>query len=172
MCYSIRAMATTVSVLKCSRYELPELRQAVRRALELLPEAGGLLQGGKTVLLKVNLVTPRPAEKAVCTHPALLRVVAELAAEAGCKIVIADQPTYNLTGQAAHIFGQAGYVEALKGIDVEFALLSLAGFSRVEVPRHHHWQFIQSANLLREADLVINLPKAKTHVQTVYTGAV
>ncbi len=162
----------TVALQSCSTYNLDELRRAVRKAVEAVPDSSKLLRGGQIVLLKPNIVTPRPPEKAVCTHPALLRAVAEIVAEAGGKIIVADQPTYYLTGRAGHVFAEAGYVEACKGLDVEFQLLGAAGYSAVRLPRFHCWEYIHTANLLREVDVVINLPKCKTHVQTVYTGAV
>jgi uncharacterized protein (DUF362 family)/ferredoxin len=166
-------LATTVTLQACPDYDPTRVGAAVRRALEDLPETATLLQPGRRVMLKPNILKPRrPEEAPVCTHPQVLRAVAELCYEAGCALLVADQPAYALGGQREQIFARAGYTEACRGLPVEFALATGAGYREFPVPRALRVQTAQLTRLLDEVDLVLNLPKLKTHVQTALTGAV
>lgn len=165
-------MTPAVSGVRCHSYQEPELGAAVRRAIGLLPGASDVLRGGRSVLLKPNIVSPRAPERAVCTHPAFVRAVAGLFLEAGCQVTVSDQPTYLMTPNAGEVFAGAQYLEALQGLDVSCVLLGAAGYAPVAVGQPFQWEQVQSARLLQDFDLIVNLPKCKTHTLTTYTGAV
>ncbi len=161
-----------VALQACPSYELDEVRRAVRTALELLPLAPTFLRPGKTVLLKPNVVTPRGPDRPVCTHPTVVRAVAEIAHEAGCRVIVADQPTYVLAPEPEQALGPVGYHEALRELPVEIGLLARDGYEPVTVPSPLSLRTAHVARTAREADAVINLAKCKTHVQTTLTLAV
>jgi ferredoxin len=63
-------------------------------------------------------------------------------------------------------------IAACRDLPVAFRLLARGGYAPVALAQHHRLAEIQLARDVLDADVVINLPKAKTHSQTLYTGAV
>jgi uncharacterized protein (DUF362 family)/Pyruvate/2-oxoacid:ferredoxin oxidoreductase delta subunit len=116
------------------------------------------------VMLKPNLLMSSAPDRAICTHPEIIRGVAMLAREAGAsQVEVTDSPGMGTAGRCARRLGLGDgelltVRDAGEGVDVAPAG---AAFHRVRLIRH-----------LLDADLVVNLPKAKTHGQMVMTAAV
>jgi len=159
-----------VHLERCPTYERAAVTAAVRAALGAT--AGNLLQPGRTVLVKPNLVNPQPAETGICTHPEVVRAVAEVALEAGCQVVVGDQPTYDLSGEAGAVFGRSELSDTLSDLAVEWRLLSAGGYAEREVPAGRRVKAVHVSRLAAEVDVILSVAKCKTHVQTTLTGAV
>lgn len=120
---------------------------------------------GQTVLLKPNLLSPRPPEQAVTTHPAVVAAVAKLCLDAGAARVwvgdscAGDHPEKRL-------WEKTGMSTAIPAVGAELKSFTDAvrplpvGDLTVPVPA---W--------FDQVDVVISLPKLKTHVLTVLTCA-
>ena len=160
-----------VALQPCRDYELETVRKAVRTALTGLPQASRCLRPGRSVLLKPNIVTPRGPDRPVCTHPAVVRAVAEIAHEAACDVLVADQPTYTFAAQPDEALRPTGYHEALDGLPVTIALLGRDGYEEAPVPSPLSLRAAHVARIARQADVIVNLAKCKTHVQTTLTLA-
>ncbi|MGQ9730995.1 MAG: DUF362 domain-containing protein [Candidatus Zipacnadales bacterium] len=159
-----------VVVQPCSNYALGTIRQAVRDCLTL----GGLpayLQPGTTVLLKPNIASPRVPESAICTHPTVVRAVAEFIYEAGCQVIVADQPTFALAPTPDRVLDPTGYKNALRGIPAEICLLGRDGYEPVTVSSPFRMSRVHVSRLYRSVNTVINLAKCKTHIQTTLSLA-
>ncbi|GAH24409.1 unnamed protein product, partial [marine sediment metagenome] len=79
-----------VSIVKCSDYEQERVDKAVKESLALIGGLGKIIKVGQKVLLKVNIISAEPPERAVTTHPALLRSVIKLVRERGAEVVVGD----------------------------------------------------------------------------------
>jgi uncharacterized protein (DUF362 family)/Pyruvate/2-oxoacid:ferredoxin oxidoreductase delta subunit len=133
----------------------------------MLAPLGGMeafVAPGQRVLLKPNLLYPKPPAFAVTTHPAVVRAVAEAVLAAGGKVFLGDSPTVSSLEAVLEKSGIGAVMEEL-GIgkvpfrtpkEVEAAPGSV--FTRLEL----------SAEVL-SFDRVINLPKLKTHGQMTLT---
>jgi uncharacterized protein (DUF362 family)/ferredoxin len=163
--------AHLVALQPCDSYELPAVRSAVRRCLDSVGDALSFLQAGAHILLKPNVVTPREPARAVCTHPAVVRAVAEVVLGAGCRVLVADQPTFGFARGREEILAPTGYFEALAGLPAEVTLLGRDGYEPVAVDYPRHLPTVHVSRLYRQVDGVINLPKCKTHTQTTLTLA-
>lgn len=164
-------MAAKVHLAGCSEYDRERVQAAVRECLAAVAPAD-LIRPGQRVLLKPNIINDQPPERAVCTHPEVVRAVAEWALSRGAEVVIGDQPGYALTEEIEGAFRNTGMLEACRGLDVTFRLLAQGGYDTVQPDTTFRLAGVQYAREVLQADVVINLPKAKTHSQTVYTGAV
>lgn len=162
----------TVQIRPCADYDRRAVSRAVRECLEAFPATCALLQRGARVVLKPNIINPRPPETAVCTHPAVVRAVAEVCCEAGCRVVVADEPGYALAASAQRLFDACGIGPACEGLPVEFDLLKHGGYRRVAPPRPLRVTETLVATAALDADVLINLPKCKTHQLSLFTGAV
>jgi uncharacterized protein (DUF362 family)/Pyruvate/2-oxoacid:ferredoxin oxidoreductase delta subunit len=155
---------TAVSFIRCERYDQPELDRAIRRGVDLLGGISRFVKSGDRVLLKPNLLAARSPEKRVTTDPGVVRSVARMVMEAGGRPWIADSPAIESFKKVAQTTEMDQAAEEL-GIE-------LKGLDRsTPVPNGKNGLFRKlelSADVL-EADVVINLPKLKTHSQMLLT---
>jgi len=154
-----------VSVARCETYDLDAVRGAVIAALAPLGGIGRFVRPGMRVLLKPNLLTAADAERAVTTHPAVVQAVAEVVREAGGTVLVGDSPG-GRGGDGRRVWRLSGMADVAERTGA--CLLPFDGVV---------WQRLNGADYfiarpVLEADLVIDLPKLKTHMLTLYTGAV
>ena len=135
----------------------------------LLDELGSLerfIQPGQRVLIKPNLLAGKAPEKAVTTHPELVRAVIEAVQRLGATPLVGDSPGIGAPLQVARACGILAVCEQTGAEFIPFneattISLGSGSFQRVEI-----------ATPLLEADAIINLPKLKTHQMMGLTCAV
>lgn len=154
-----------VSVVACDAYELDAVRQDVTAVLAPLGGIERFVRPGMRVLLKPNLLLASDPEQAITTHPAVVQAVAELVRKSGGTVVIGDSPG-GLVRKHPSVWRKGGMTEV-----AEQTGATLVTFDGVEWKRLNGNDYFIARPVL-EADLVINLPKLKTHMLTLYTGAV
>ncbi|MCL2001511.1 MAG: DUF362 domain-containing protein, partial [Planctomycetes bacterium] len=139
---------------------------AVRRLLAPLGGMKRFVSSGSRVLLKPNLVLGKPTARAVNTHPEIVRAAAVLAFEAGAaRVAVGDSPGYGTAGSAARACGLAAVTAELG--------LELIEFTPAEkISRDRAFPRLELAREMLAAEVVINLPKMKTHSQMLMTLAV
>jgi len=113
----------------------------------------------------ISVVSCETYDLGTVTHPAVVQAVAELVQEAGGTVFIGDSP-----GGAARDGSEVWQGCGMVGV-AERVGACLVPFDRVVWKRLNGYDYFIARPVL-EADLVINLPKLKTHVLTLYTGAV
>ena len=139
-------------------------REAVDRAFELFPQQ----IDGKRVLIKPNVLRMSNAEEHIVTHPALLRAVVEKVEEMSpAAIVVGDNPGMTSYGDNEKSFEKTGLMDAAKGYykNIGSTMEKLA----------FHPDLMPDVGISKEvldADIVISLPKFKTHGLTVMSGAI
>ncbi|WP_017325415.1 DUF362 domain-containing protein [Synechococcus sp. PCC 7336] len=157
-----------VSLQQVARYDLDLLRHAL---VELLAPWGGmtgLLQSATNVqspcvLLKPNLLTGARPQNECTTRPELVRVVAEAVREAGGKPFIGDSPAF---GSAYGVASQNGLVPICEALDVP--IVEFRG-QRFNTPEGSTFEHLRLSREALGADVVINLPKVKSHMQLTVT---
>ncbi len=122
---------------------------------------------GKRVALKPNLLMPARPEKAIVTHPAFVGAVAEIVSENGGTPVIIESPAMTALESTMR---KSDYSEMLAKQGIEVADVSEAKVLFHEGSRRYKRFEISKA--LFDVDIIINLPKFKTHGITYITGAV
>lgn len=158
--------STPVSLVKCDTYDEDLVYQKVKEAVDLLGGMKAFVAPGQKVLLKPNLLSGRPPEKCVTTHPLVVKAVALLVREVGATVLIGDSPQIESAKKAAHKCGIGKVADDL-GIDI-------VEFEPVTVPNPDGKMFknFTIGKILTEVDRVINIPKLKTHSLTILTLAV
>ena len=108
------------------------------------------------------------ANEGIATHPALLRAVVEKVETLGpTSIIVGDNPGVFGYGANEQAFQATGLMEAAKGHYLNIGNDSIAVDFNPD--------FMATVSLSRavqEADIIISLPKFKTHGLTVVTGAI
>ena len=155
----------TVSITTTEGYELSTLREAVIKLLEPLGGISAFVSRGDRVLLKPNLLSAKEPDKAVTTHPAVVRVVAELVRNAGGIVVIGDSPGI---GGFLRVAEKSGIYDAARDSGA-----TLVEFKEgIELQGNGTFRSIRLARAYYEVDKIINLPKLKTHEMMTMTCAV
>ncbi len=118
------------------------------------------------VLVKPNLLTDRPPEEAVTTHPALLGAVVRRLQALGADVAVGDSPASAV--QLARVWERTGMAAACAALKVPLLNFEQRGSRGVS---RQGFDFQIAADAL-DADLIVNLPKVKTHNLTLLTAAV
>jgi uncharacterized protein (DUF362 family)/Pyruvate/2-oxoacid:ferredoxin oxidoreductase delta subunit len=122
---------------------------------------------GKRVLIKPNMLGPYPPEKGITTHPSLVRSLVKALKKRGATCWVGDNPGLNGYAANERCARVSGILEAADGGYVNFAKDTV----QVSLESRFLDKLVISRVVL-DADLLINVPKFKTHVQTRITGAV
>ncbi|MDP8224788.1 MAG: DUF362 domain-containing protein [Candidatus Lernaella stagnicola] len=165
-------MAANVAIRRCADYDRDNVHRAVGEAIAAVVDLPTLVRD-KRVFIKVNFLSDAPPESAVCTHPEIARALIRWCLEAGAaEVAVGDMPGMHLTDRPELPFERSGLAPVCREEGARVAPLSGRGYREVEVPgarRLHHLMF---ACELLDADVVINAPKLKSHIQALYTGAI
>jgi uncharacterized protein (DUF362 family)/Pyruvate/2-oxoacid:ferredoxin oxidoreductase delta subunit len=146
-----------VSLVACPDYDRNHIEAALKRLLE--PEGGmaAFVRPGQKVLLKPNLLAARKPEKAVTTHPELVRAVIRLVQQAGGVVTVGDSPGIGAPRTVARC---SGILQVVEETGADFAPFEESVRVRLAGSAFHQ---LEIARDILDADLVINLPKLKTH---------
>ncbi len=161
-----------VVLLECVDYQADNLVAAFDKGAALLGGWERFVRPGMKVLLKVNLIGPKPPESAAVTHCEFVRALGRILKARGCEVWIGDSAGGAIAGIAptAHAMDVAGFsaVAAQEGFTVKnFEREGSRQVSPVDAPQRVYYL----AAPVFQADLVINLPKLKTHSAGTFTGA-
>jgi len=159
-----------VSIVKCPDYS--SVKEALAGALDLIGGLESVIQPGDNVLLKPNILAASPPENAVTTHPAVVTAMCKFVLEAGGKPAVGDGAGISRPGTTAQALKISGIQEAARKAGANIINFETAGFTLVDVPDPLQFKKLYISNPVLEADVVISLPKLKTHELTYYTGAV
>lgn len=162
-------MENTVSIVKCGDYD--SCRIGIDKAMELIGGMGAFVKKGDKVVIKPNLVSKKRPDSAVTTNPDFLHAVICAVEDAGGVVTIAESPggPYN-KAILKSLYDSCGVTKAAEGTN---AVLNFdTSFTEVEHHEGHTVKKIPIINPILDADVIISLPKLKTHAMTSYTGAV
>jgi uncharacterized protein (DUF362 family)/NAD-dependent dihydropyrimidine dehydrogenase PreA subunit len=140
------------------------VREAVDRAFALFP----LELEGKTVLIKPNVLRSSTAAEGIVTNPAVLKAVVEKVETLNpATLIVGDNPGLVSYGANEESFQTTGLMAAAKGYYQNI------GNDSVQVPFNPDFMPVVSlSRIVLDADIIISLPKFKTHGLTVVTGAI
>ncbi|MEW6077273.1 MAG: DUF362 domain-containing protein [Thermodesulfobacteriota bacterium] len=144
-------------------YRDGSMSAAVEAAFEAFP----LELTGKRVLVKPNILGGHRPEKAVTTHPSVIAAVVARLKKGGAEVMVGDN-------SGVHGYGRSDEAARISGImdAAGDCFIHLGGKPvRHELPGRGIGHAMISEDVLT-ADIVVNLPKLKTHGLTFYTGAV
>jgi len=122
---------------------------------------------GQRVLLKPNLLSAKPPEAAVTTHPEIVRAVAMAVLDAGARPSLGDSPGY---GSLNSILAKSGIGKIVNELGIEVVPFKTP--RAISLPDGGIYHSLDLAGEALEFDAIINLPKLKTHGQLVLTLAV
>ena len=153
-----------VLLLRREGYDREGISSAIESIFTRFGGAGGLVKPGDKVLLKVNLVAGYKPERRVTTDPSVARAAARVVLDMGGRPIIADSPGIDNFARAAR---KAGFMDVARELGIPCA--ELADPVPLPITDSAAFHKIEAARLALESDVVINLPKMKTHAQMLLT---
>ncbi len=157
-------MKPIVSLLKANDYGLKALRSSIEQLLEPLGGIDRFVKSGDRVLLKPNLLTGARPTKECITRPEIIYTVAQMVKEVGGKPFLGDSPAF---GSAKGVARTNGLLEMLEELDVP-----IVEFHGDRYATGGALQHLRLSKEAMNADVVINLPKVKSHMQLTLTISV
>jgi len=159
-------MTSVVSCQACESYEPDHVRAAVDACFADLGGLDTFVKPGDRVFLKPNLLMPAKPEQAITTHPAVLEAVILAVKAAGGEPIMGDSPAATSLKVTAR---RAGLLAVAEQQGVPLADMNTSVMIRSE--RAAGKRSFEVAKAVLDADVVINLPKLKTHALTYITIA-
>lgn len=165
-------MAYEVTIARCDSYDDTLVKKSIEESLAPLGGLGSVVKKGDRVLIKLNLLAAKPPEAAVTTHPSVVKAVVRMVQELGAVPIVGDSPGGRSTGTSyksllkitgiQQVIDETG-CEAARFDDetVEAITESAKSFKKLKL-----------AKAVVDADVIISLPKLKTHTLAYFTGAI
>ena len=121
----------------------------------------------KSVLVKPNILAPHAPDKGVTTHPDLVRAVVQALFDRGAKVMVGDNPGISAYGRSGRSAAVSGIEQAALGCYVPL------GQYPVHCPvSSRYFDHVTVSRQVLEADVIISVPKLKTHTLTVLTAGI
>ncbi len=137
----------------------------VNTAINELLDAGNINVEGRKVLVKPNMLGLFKPEKAATTHPSIISALVEALKKRGAsQIIVGDNPGvggYAISDKVARVSGIGPAAkDAYKNISKEGVQIKIRD------------RYILVSRDVLDADVLINVPKFKTHTLTMITGGI
>jgi len=156
-----------VAIVDCQSYDPDLVSQKIKESLGLLGGLDQFIKPGMRVLLKPNFLSAKEPERAITTHPEIAAAVAREVRNLGATPIIGDSPGGAKRG-VKRVWQNTGFLDMAKRENIELISFEASGVVKFETNGRTYYL----AKPAIEADFIINLPKLKTHVLTLMTGAV
>ncbi|MGI6776976.1 MAG: DUF362 domain-containing protein [Acetivibrionales bacterium] len=161
-----------VSIIRCDSYKEETVVSALKETFNSLGGIEKYVKPGMKVVIKANLLMKKNPSSATTTHPCIVKSLTELIMKAGASsVILADSPGGPYTEKLLNgVYSACG----MKKVSEETGLKLNYDLSEVEV-ENPSGKYLKKVTILKpivDADLVINIPKLKTHGMMVFTGAV
>lgn len=154
-----------ISLTKCATYDPESVYKAVEKACLT---AGFPTVTGKKVLLKPNILADVPPERAVTTHPEVLRAAIKVVQNMGGTAYVGDSPTIQRSSFSGKKCGLKAVCDELGAIWVDFTDNPV----KIKNASPRKKNSFTMTNAVINCDMIISLPKMKTHQLMYMTGAV
>lgn len=157
---------STVIVVPCRDYDENRVYSAMKTGIDALGGIGAFVKPEEKILVKPNFLKTAGAEKAVTTHPAVIKNMLRILSEEGfSSVTYGDSPAAGSCRNAATAIGLKDEVYGAVMGDMSHEIT-------VDFPEGNAVKQFHFASEVAENDALINLCKMKTHALETITGAV
>ncbi len=155
-----------VVLKECTQYEVDTIKETVMAALHRLQFDFSKLYNAK-VAIKPNLLTSASPESAVVTHPAFFKAIVQIVTQHGGVPVLVESPAVH---SLQRVMKKTGYDAIVT--EEEVLVADTSDCMIIHNENSHHFKRFEVPTILAECDILINIPKFKTHSLTYITCAV
>jgi uncharacterized protein (DUF362 family) len=155
-----------VSLVKCANYSQSNVDKAIIKALDL---AEIKIPKGKKILIKPNIVGSFPKKQNLATtNPTIIEAICKILKKNKCKIFIGESSFTN----TVEAFKDSGIEKVAKKYGAKILIFEQDKLIKIKDSNAKVLKEFRISKTLKEVDLVINVPKLKTHLLTKFTGAI
>jgi len=143
-----------------SRVLVAKGKDIAKRTLMALEKLSPQLPSkGSTILIKPNLVEPRPRDSGAVTRPEVIEAVIQFLGDKNYKIHVGEGAAILDTSRC---FEKASYLYLEGKYNIKLVDLNQGEFVKVKV-NGNHWKEFEIAKIVKEADYVISVAVLKHH---------
>lgn len=154
-----------VAFVQVASYAPAEIRDAMERLYAPLGGMGAFVKCGQSVVLKPNFLRPAAVESALSTHPEIIRAAAAAAKQNGAReVIVTDSPGFSTARRCAQKLGLETDGPSFQVVD--------ANDPTTCDTAENLFRKIRVSKRMRDAEVLINLAKVKSHAQMGMTLAV
>ncbi|MHA1650550.1 MAG: DUF362 domain-containing protein [Candidatus Helarchaeota archaeon] len=160
---------TKVAIIRTTDYS--SLFEAIRHCIQLT--GAQLIRDAKTIFLKPNCL--QDSVKAATTSEVIrntIKVIQSIKEGQDYQLYIGDSPGL-LAKPARLIFKNLGIMDIIEETRIEY--IEFDGGAPpldIQIPDGVRLKETKIVKIIQDVDLIVNLPRLKTHILTIYTGAV
>ena len=158
---------TCVSISKCTSYQLEEVQKAVAKCMDSIGGISSFIKPGDKVLIKPNMLQGKSPEEAITTHPAVVEAIVNMVKDVGAFPFIGDSPGGPARGMES-FWDITGFSNVAERTGAKLVNFEKTG-SYKETRNNIEYRI---AKKVIDADIIINVPKIKTHGLTIFTCAI
>ncbi|MDR2191807.1 MAG: DUF362 domain-containing protein [Endomicrobium sp.] len=157
-----------ISLVKCGEYS--KAYHSVNEAVELIGGIDSFIRPGEKILIKPNLLSPKEPDKAVTTHPEIVKAVIKLVKKAEAVPVVGDSPGGAIRNIQT-VWEKTGMLEVCRKENVELINFEAAGSREFDI-NDANVRKVNFSNAVLNCDGIINLAKLKTHSLMSFSAGV
>jgi uncharacterized protein (DUF362 family)/Pyruvate/2-oxoacid:ferredoxin oxidoreductase delta subunit len=154
-----------VALLQCQEYDLALLKEKIRESLFLI-DAYDKIKPNAKVFIKLNLVGPFHPDLGITTHPTFVKAVIQIIKEKTKDILIGDNPA---TKDLTFTLKKTGIYDVIKEENVR--IINNKELITINNSNYKIYDTFEVSKEMIDVDVMINLPKLKTHAFAYMTGA-
>lgn len=155
-----------VSLIKCDTYEQEILYQKVNDAVELIGGFNNLIPNNSKVFIKLNCVGPFDKDRGITTHPEFVRSVIRHIKKYTNNIIVGDNPAVR---DQVFTLKKCGIYNIL--LEENVNILDQTKLTTISNTDHKMYSEFEVSEEMVTCDVLINLPKLKTHSLAYMTVA-
>jgi uncharacterized protein (DUF362 family)/Pyruvate/2-oxoacid:ferredoxin oxidoreductase delta subunit len=159
---------TKISLVKCQDYE--NSLKAVQKSIDLIGGISEYIKQGEKILIKPNLLAPKEPDKAVTTHPEIIRAIIKIVKQAGAQAIVGDSPGGAIR-DIENLWEITGVKKVCQEENCELVQFEAAGAEKFNINDKNIQQVTFSKSVI-DCDGIINVPKLKTHSLMSFTCGV
>lgn len=149
----------------CASYDDPTLPDKIREGFAQI-DFDPRLFSGMRVGLKPNLLLPSHPDRAIITHPTFFKAIVQIVREYDGTPVLIENPAIH---GLKTVLKKTHYGDLINTFDVEVP--DMTPTQLISFDDAHRYKKIEISKAFFDVDMLINLPKLKTHGLTILTGA-
>ena len=153
-----------VSLVRAENYD--NIDNDIKKAVDLLGGIESFVKKDAKVFIKLNCVAPSTKETGIITRPDVLEAVIKLVKTQTDDIMIGDNPAVK---DVSVILKKNGCFELIEKYNLK--LINGKDQIVIENPNPHIYSKFEVSKDFTTCDVLINLPKVKTHTLTYMTCA-
>jgi uncharacterized protein (DUF362 family) len=162
-------MKEVVSVVSCNSYNQKEIDKAIEKSLK---EINFKIKPNSKILIKPNLVSNNLPQQHSVTHYTLIDFLCRYFLKNKCKVTIGESSAFYIKGYTNDAYKSSRIYDVAKKYSIPLVAFEDEKIIPVEKKNLKFLKELYIPKVINEFDLIVDVPKLKTHKLMRFSGAV